>query len=437
MLIVLSKFVTSRIGVFYGWFVLVGIMLSIFTVVGSFFNTFGVFMPVICDEFGWNRSEVSLGVSLGLVCFGLPSPLWSVLVTKFGPRKNIIVGNLLAAVGLAGLSLTHEVWHIYICYIITGLGAGLGGYLPATTVLTNWFRRKRSLVMGMFMACAGLSGFAFPPLTTFLISSVGWRTSWLVLAGMVAAGASLLGGVFLVKNKPEDIGEFPDGIAAEPPEEAGTTEHAAGVNTKEAGLRVTQVLRMPTTWLIVGFTLAYALTQGTVNTHQVAYVQDLGFSAMTAAMTYSLLSAMSLMGSLIFGVLAMRFRTRYVLSAFFGVQLIGLSVLLSTHELPFIYVYAVLLGAGNGAALAAMPTTIGAYYGHTNYAKVIGMILPFQTIANAGAATLAGAVHDATGTYIPAFATITAVSVIGLVCAFMARKPKLPYLTDDRQFSNK
>jgi MFS family permease len=433
----LPDFVKSRLGVFYGWFVLVGIMLSIFTVVGSFFNSFGVFMPVICADFGWSRSVVSLGMSLGLVCFGLPGPLWGFLSTKFGPRVNIIVGNLLAAAGLAGMSLVQEVWHIYLCYIITGLGAGLGGYVPATTVLTTWFNRKRPLVMGMFMACAGLGGFVFPPLTTFLISSVGWRTSWLVLAGLVAVGASLIGGVFLVRNKPEDIGEVPDGVAAEPPQEAETAEHAAGLNASQLKLRVGQIVRMPTSWLIVGFTVAYALITGTVTTHQVAYVQDLGFSAMTAAMTMSILSAMSLTGSLVFGALAMRFKIRYLLSAFFGIQLMALIILLTVDNLPFICVYAVLLGAGNGAALTALPTIVGAYYGQANYAKVIGIFIAFQTLANAGAATLAGAVHDATGTYIPAFIVITVFSFIGLICAYMARKPKLPYLADAPQLSHK
>ena len=61
---------------------------------------------------------------------------------------------------------------------------------------------------------------------------------------------------------------------------------------------LSQVLRLPTTWLIIVFTAAYSLSLGTISAHQVAYMQDLGFSPMIGATTLSLLSGTSLLGSL-------------------------------------------------------------------------------------------------------------------------------------------
>jgi len=412
--------------VFYGWFALVGAMFVIFVVGGAFVNSFGVFLPVICTEFGWSRAAVAAGLSIGIVAFGLPSPLWGVLVARFGPRINIILGNLLAALGLAGMSLVQEVWHVYLCYFITGLGAGLGGYIASTTVVSNWFLKKRSLALGMFMSCGGLGGFVFPPLASMLISGIGWQMSWLVLAGIVIILAVLIGGLILVRNRPEDMGLVPDGISAEPFVESGTTENQSGTGESQVGWQIKQVLRIPTTWLIAAFTAAGAFTMGTIVTHQVAYLQDLGFSPMTAAMTMSLVSISHIIGSLGFGTLALRFNIRYLTSVSFGFQLMALAILLTTKELAIIYIYAVLLGIGNGALLTALPTFVGAYYRRDRYALVLGVLLPFLVVAQAAAATVAGAIYDATSAYTAAFTSVAALSLVGLICAFLARKPKLP-----------
>jgi MFS family permease len=98
---------------------------------------------------------------------------------------------------------------------------------------------------------------------------------------------------------------------------------------------------------------------------------------------------------------------------------------LTTKELTFIYVYAALLGIGSGALLAAMPTFVGTYYGRDHYAQVLGVTFPLQIIGMSIAATIAGAIYDATGTYLPAFAVLAAVSLTGLICVSMARQPKL------------
>lgn len=381
---------------------------------------------MICAEFGWSRAAVAAGLSIGFLAFGLPSPLWGILVARFGPRVIIVLGNLLAAVGLAGMSEVQEIWHVYLCYFIIGLGGGLGGYISSTTVISNWFVKKRSLVLGMFMACGGLGGFVFPPLVTVLISSVGWQMSWLVLASIVIIAAVLIGGVILIRNRPEDMGLVPDGVSAEPFVEAGITEVRSGTGERQAGGQIKQVLRVPTTWLIAAFVAAGSFTLGTVVTHQVAYLQDLGFSPMTAAMTMSLVSVSSVIGSLGFGALALRFNIRYLTSVGFGFQLMALAILLTTKDLTVIYVYAVFLGIGNGALLTALPNFVGSYYRRDHYAQVLGIVFPFQVVAQAMAATVAGAIYDATSTYTTAFAIVSVFSLAGLICAFLARQPKLP-----------
>jgi len=410
--------------VFYGWFALAGVMLVICIVGGAFANAFAVLLPVISSEFAWSRGAVALALSLGILAFGIPSPLYGIFVDRFGPRFTIIVGNLLAAVGIAGVYLVQEVWHLYLLYILAGLGGGFGGYIACTTVANNWFIRKRSLALGFFTASAGLGGFVFPLVATALVSVIGWRETWLVLAGLILIGAVFVGGVILVRNKPEDMGLLPDNMPADAIVEAETKEIHSGTDEEHSGSHIKQVLKQPTIWLIGCVAAANAFTMGLMMTHQIAYVQDIGFKAMTAATTVSVTSVFGITGSLLFGTLGMRYKVRYLASVAFGIQLVGLAILLSTRELGLIYIYAVCQGLGNGALITALPTFVGAYYRRDRYARVLGVVLPFQVITNAISMTVAGIIYDATSAYTVAFAIAAVFSFSGIIIAFKTRRPK-------------
>ena len=400
---------------------LVGSMLITLIVGGAFVNTFGVMLPVISHEFGWSRATVSLALSLGMIAFGVPSPLYGFLNNKLGPRFSIIIGNLLAALGIAAIYLIQDIWHIYLAYIFVGIVSGLGGYIATSTVVNNWFVKKRSLVMGILTASAGVGGLVYPPMVTALIRAIGWRESWLVLAVMVVI-AAVVAGVVLIRNKPEDMGQVPDGIRADPDDASEKPALRASVEPSE--WRVTQVLKGRTIWLILGFVVANALTMGTMMTHQIAYLQDIGFNPMTAATTMSLMSIFALVGSLGFGTLALKINIRYLASAGFLCQVVSIIILLTTQNLGLIFVYAVLMGISTGALFTAMPTFVGNYYPRERYTQVTSMILPFHVVAQAVAAFAVGAIYDITAEYTLAFIIIGALPLIGLVCAFSARPPK-------------
>ncbi len=416
---------TARGGAFYGWKALSGSTLVALIAGGAWANSYGVFLPVICKEFGWSRAMVAAGFSLGMLFFGLPSPLTGFLVDRFGPKINLVLGNLLMALALAGMSMVTEVWHIYVLLSLVGLGSGIGGIIPSITVVNNWFFRKRPLAMGVFSGTAASGGFIFPPLVTVLIAAIGWRMSWLVLAGIVLVGACLIGGSILVRNRPEDMGQVPDGAPAGPAMAPGTAVNSSGPDIGQ-GWQTRQAIRQPTTWLIAGLTAASFLAFQTMGTHQVAFMQDSGFSPMVAAMTLSLVSAWSVVGRLGFGVMALKWKVRNLAIAGLSMQTVSLVILLSTRSLGFIYVYTALFGIGNGLVFVVMPTLIGTYYGRSHYARIAGAIFPLQFIAGAAGPAIAGLIFDSTGAYTSAFFMIAAFGLVGLVCAFLAKPPKLP-----------
>jgi MFS family permease len=413
---------------FYGWIALAGAALVYFTTSGTFYYSYGVFLPIICNEYGWGRALVGGALSVALLAFGLPSPLIGASIARFGPRANIVFGNLLVVLGLAGMSITTEVWQLYFFYgILMGLGAGFGTYMTSTAVVNNWFIRKRSLGMGLVISAGGLGGFAFPPLATWLISSFGLQMAWLALAMIELVCAVLIGGLILIRNRPEEMGQTPDSIShahANTIEEE--TSQTSRVYQSPVDWQTGQAIRNPTIWLITTLCAAGSLALGTVTAHQFAYLIDIGFSPIVAAMSMSLVFGMSILGRLGVGLLGVRFEVRHlaVFSSF--AQVIALIILLTTKSLPVIYTYTVIFGISSGALVVALPTFIGAYYGRVNYTQILGLIIPLILIAEAAGPVIAGAINDAAGTYILAFVIITGLSTVGLVCAIFAYPPKAP-----------
>lgn len=413
---------------FYGWIALAGAMLVYFTTSGTFFYSYGVFLPAMCNEYGWSRALVGGGLSAALLAFGLPSPLIGVSVSRFGPRANIVFGNSLVVLGLAGMSITTEIWQIYFFYgILVGFGCSFGLYLTCTIVVNNWFIRKRSMGMGLVISAGGLGGFVFPALATWLISNVGLQMAWLALAMIQLTCAVLIGGVILVRDRPEDMGQAPDGVSNahgnEIEDEAG---HSSRIYQSPMDWKTRQALRKPTIWLIATLCAANFLAIGMVASHLVAYLQDIGFSPVVAAIALGLIPGISTLGRLGFGLLGVRFEVRHLAIVSFIIQLTALIILLTTKTLLLIYIYAALFGVSYGALIVALPTFIGAYYGRTHYAQILGIIFPLAIIAEAAGPLIGGVINDAMGTYVPAFAIITGLSTVGLVCAIFAYPPKTP-----------
>jgi MFS family permease len=341
-------------------------------------------------------------------------------VARFGAGKNIVAGNFIAALGLLGMSRISEIWHIYIFFgIMGGLGLAFSEYLSATTVINNWFIRKRSLALGFLFASGGASGFVMPPVISFMISSLGWRSSWICLAGLHL----LLGVVLarlLIRNKPEDEGQVPDGKRRPDGEDAQSRVYSTAVDWS-----VRDALLSPALWIMLVLFSLLLFVYNMLITHQVAYLQDLHYSPMVSASALGLMLGMSILGRLVSGVLGMRFDGRYLAVVFSCIMGLGVVSLMNAREAAFVYAYSSLAGIGFGGMIVLLPNMMGAFFGRTNFSRIVGWTTPVVTIASAGGPLLAGFLFDATGGYRLALTIAAALLFGGSLLAFFLRPPSV------------
>src|SRR5262249_48877702 len=137
-------------------------------------------------EFGWTRAQVASGNAISKLIIG---PVFGFLagwmVDRFGPRKLLIVGTLLAGVAVAGLGSISSLPGFYFFYLLNALGYVFGGPLPCQVLVSRWFVKGRGKAMGFTYLGIGFGGAAVPWISQFLVHRFGWQIALRVLGALI------------------------------------------------------------------------------------------------------------------------------------------------------------------------------------------------------------------------------------------------------------
>ncbi|MFC1920486.1 MFS transporter [Chloroflexota bacterium] len=393
--------------------------------VGNVINAFGIFLPSMTADLGWSRSLLSAPFTTFWIVMGMLGPVVGMSTVKFGPRKNMIIGNSVIVLGMLGMSQVSEVWHVYLFFsVLIGSGQAFGSFIAANSIVTNWFVKRRAFVISLLSASGGVGALVFAPLLGWFISAQGWRPAWILVAGIHFLLAVVASGL-LVRNRPEDMGQTPDGEILTRAEQAEAANPSSGrVYYTPVDWNVRDAIRTPAFWLTLAFASATMFTLNFLSLHQVAYLQDLSYTPMIAATASGVFGGMSIAGQLTSGALGTRYEIRYIAAVCLIGVLTGITVLMNARVLPLVYLHTIITGFSCGGMIVVLPIILGAYFGRTNYARILGFTTPVTTIFSAGSPLFAAFIFDNIGNYTPVFIIVLCLLGVGLVCSLFARPPR-------------
>jgi MFS family permease len=98
--------------------------------------------------FGWSRTELSLAFTLTRVEGGIMGPVEGYLTDRLGIRRMVLIGLLVLGGGFLLFWQVRSLWMFYLAFVVMSLGHSLAGWVPVTTVLNNWFARRRTVAIG-------------------------------------------------------------------------------------------------------------------------------------------------------------------------------------------------------------------------------------------------------------------------------------------------
>ena len=163
------------------------------------------------------------------------------LADRYGPRAMLVAAGFGLGAACFGMATATHILLFYLAFAaLRALGQGSLS-INCILLVNQWFVSRRGRAVGLMTLGSMLSTALFPSFARFLIDSIDWRGAYAVL-GIVAIGLIVPVALFVVRNRPEDIGLFPDG-ASQPP--------ASEIRQAAAGApRNIRVFSSPGFWLL-------------------------------------------------------------------------------------------------------------------------------------------------------------------------------------------
>lgn len=405
---------------------------ALFSIVGVALYGLPFFYDFMVRDFGWTRREVTSGNAYSKLIIG---PLFGFvagwMVDRFGPRRLMIGGILMAGLALVGLgslgatgtglSLAPTLAAFYVFYLFNALGYVCGGPLPNQVLLSRWFDRARGKAMGFAYLGIGIGGAIVPLLAAALTARLGWNVA-LQLLGALIIVFSLPFALF-VRDNPDTTTETQTANSGA----AHTHGHtAASANPSSAApLTLSHVLKHWTfPFLLVGSMCSIGAVGGTMQNLKLLLTIDKGLSQIEAAGLLSLVLGASIAGRLIMGWLADRFPKKHVMLLIYIIVAAAVPMIFWAPSPFSLQLAAILFGIGLGGDYMIIPLMAAELYGVKVLGRVMGIVLTADGVAEALAPMAVATIRDTTGSYAGGFGLLLALAMLGWIAiAFLPARP--------------
>jgi MFS family permease len=307
---------------------------------GTLYYSLPVAAASISATTGWSRGFVVGSFSGGLLLSAAAGITIGRLLDRIGPRLLMTGGSLLGVLGLVLVGIAPTRPAFLSAWLAIGVAQSAVLYQPAFITISHWYGDARTRPLTILTLVAGLASTVFAPITASLIQHVGWRTSYLVLAGISATVTIPLHALLLT-----------------PPWRAPPTRTALAV-VRRSVTRSHQFLTLQAAMTLT------ALGMYAVTINLIPLLTSRGVTPATAATAFGLIGAGQILGRLVFAALP-RVRTPAAQTATVGIAATVALALLAVLPGPTtaLIVAAIFAGSVRGAYTLLQATAIADRWG--------------------------------------------------------------------------
>lgn len=413
--------------IFFGWWMVFVAFMSMLVAYGARFYSFGIYLKPMSQEMGWSRATTSSAFTISSLFLGFLSPFVGKILDKYGNKVIMFWGAAIAGLGFALCYFTQSLFHFYIFFsLIMPIGIAGTGMVPSNALVAKWFKKKSGFALGIVSVGMGLGSFVMVNLAEYLISMYGWRTSFLVM-GVIIWVVICPMALFLVRNKPSDMGLLPDGDdPSTAPAPAATPGKGPAAPAGDVW-PMKEFLRTPAFW---GIALMFATVcfGSLINlVHLVPHATDIGHSRKFAAFLLSIMMLSSLCGRFIIGYIADKVNpvklmafllTWSFLAMFFFMNITGIK------DPAMFYAYVIIFGFPYGPIAQLTATIINKTFGQASFGAIFGAVFFAGTFGTGFGPLFAGWIYDVTKNYDIAFVVAASLFLVSaILLLLLASKP--------------
>lgn len=342
-------------------------------------HTFGLYLPPVTLDLGWDRETFAIAIALQNLVYGAATPFAGIIADKYGAHRVLVGGTLLYALGIALMGFSTTGWEFSLTAgLLVGTGLSCSGWAIVFGVVGRAYPpEKRTLALGITSAAGSFGQFIMLPFGQTLINNVGWQNSLLIFAATLLLILPLASA--LAEDRTSQAGRFHQQSVSEALHEA---------------LRHRGFILLCSGYFVCGFQIMF------ISIHFPAYLIDQRMSPETGMMALALIGLFNVFGTYTWGWLGNRFTKKHVLASLYFSRAVLITVFLLAPMTPLtVYLFGATIGF---LWLGTVPVTSGliAHIFGPRYLSTLGGIsFLFHQVGSFLGVWLGGLLFDASGSY--------------------------------------
>lgn len=349
-----------------------------------------VYLAELRRVHGWPSSWISTATTAFYLMGALLVAFISDAMRRIGPRNCLLAGVGCMAAATALLGQIQAPWQLYAVNLLLACGWAGTSLGAITNTLGMWFDRRRGMAISLALNGASCGGIVGVPLLVAAIGGFGFSGAMLA-----AAGAAI---VLLVPIILMFVGHPPrHGVASSP---NGAVDVSAA-RIRAAAFRDTAFLT-----LTVSFALVLFAQVGFI-VHLISFLDPV-LGREHAAIAVALLTAMAVVGRLLFSTVIDRLNQRLGSSLSFVSQALALLILINIHHEAAVYFACALFGFSVGNLITLPALIVQRDFDARSFGVLISLITAITQVTYAFGPGIIGVLRDVFGGYtVPFYLCIT------------------------------
>ncbi|TWU16256.1 MFS transporter [Allorhodopirellula heiligendammensis] len=415
----LSNGLSRRLPFFYGYVMLpIAMLMQIGTSPGQTFAV-SAFTPALLASLELSESRLALAYMLGTFLAAAPLSMVGPFSDRFGLRlTSLIVVALLSGACYFASTVTGFATLLLAFFLLRFLGQGSLTLLNQNTT-AMWFRSRIGRVSAI-LSIGTAAAFAWvPQMLSEAIQDHGWRSTYQVMAVLVAVILLPLIAL-LYRNKPEEIGQMLDGMTTK---ERHASHLAPTATSDDPAMTLADAGRTATFYILAAISAVWAMIGTGIVFYLFTLCEDRGLQSSTATALFKTFGLSMLAMQFVGSVATDYLRLDRLLGLGAVLLCVGLALIWFAQTSLLMHGFAICFGGGQGLLMAVTGVVWVRYYGRKHLGSIRGSVW-CATVAGSGLGPLVmGAVKDATASYDTALLMFLLLLTPLAIAAWFVRPP--------------
>ena len=381
--------------------------LMVLTTLGFCSSNKGLYLSAITEALGLKRSLFAINDSIRFITAAVVSLFFGSMIRKYGPRKLIAAGFLSLIASVLAYSFSNTIPGFYLGGALLGFGLSWTTTSMVGYLIGKWCPENRGTIMGFVLAANGIGGALAAQIVSPIIyqegNAFGYRNAYRLVALIL-----LISGLIVVSVVREP--EKSDAAAFSGKKRRG--RQWKGISFREAEHRSYFYIAVASVFL-TGMVLQ------SVNGVGAAHMRDVGLDPAFVANVWSIHSLVLAGAKFFTGFLYDKKGMRITI---LFCQILALASILSMIFVgatpagkTLAAVYCIISSFALPLETIMVPLIASDLFGEKAYAKIMGILLAFNTGGYAVGSPLTNLVYDRTGSYVPMFYVLLGIMAVVIV----------------------